>query len=68
MERRKPGPAPKGDRILVNYKLPRHLVEALRAEAVRYGMTMTDFLGETLAEKLEVSYMDQEALPLSTTS
>lgn len=68
MERRKPGPRPKGDRHLVNYRLPRHLTSALQKEAARRGMTATDLVGETLARELEVPYMDQEALPLSTTS
>jgi hypothetical protein len=68
MERRKPGPVPKGNRILVNYRLPAHLVDAVREQAKQRGMTATDLVGEAVAANVGVPYMDQEGLPLADAS
>ena len=68
MERRKPGPVPKGDRRLVNFKLPTHLIEAMKSHAERRGMTATDLVGELLAAEVGVPYLLQEGLPLNKAS
>lgn len=68
MERKKPGPAPKGDRRLVNFKLPVHLIDAMKLHAAREGMTATDFVGELLAAQVGVPYQIQEGLPLNKAS
>lgn len=66
MERRKPGRKSKGDRVLVRGYLPRPLVEAMKSEAARRGMTLTDFMGRLAASELEMTYdVPQEALPIS---
>ena len=62
MERRKPGPPSKGDREQVRARVPVPLLDALKAEAARRGVTFNDFIGETLAEVVGGPYRDQEAL------
>lgn len=68
MERRKPGRKPKGDRRLVNYRMPTHLITAIREEAARRGMTATDFVGELVAAEVGVPYQLQEGLQLDKAS
>lgn len=68
MERKKTGRPSKGDRKLVNYRLPRHLTEALEERARARGMTLTDLVGETLARECGVTYQLQEGLPLRDAS
>ena len=62
MERKKPGPPSKGEREQVRARVPVPLLDALRAEAARRGMTFNDFIGETLADVVGVPYTDQEGL------
>lgn len=64
MERKKPGPPSKGDRRLVNFKLPVHLIAAMKSHAAGRGMTATDLIGELLAAEIGVPYQPQEGLPL----
>ena len=68
MERRKPGRPSKGERRLVNFKLPVALLEAMKAHAARRGMTATDLVGELLAAELGLPYQTQEGLPLNKAS
>lgn len=68
MERRKIGRPSRGDRRQVKVLMPRKLADALMAEAQRRGTTMTDFIGETVAQEIGLPYMEQEALPTSTAS
>ncbi|MGH3499455.1 MAG: hypothetical protein ACRDQA_00925, partial [Nocardioidaceae bacterium] len=63
MERRKPGPPSKGDRVLMGCRVPRRFKEALLTEATRRGMTLNDLVGETLAEIVDAPYYpNQEVL------
>lgn len=64
----KPGRPSKGNRDPLYVLMPVHLLEALRSRAKSQGMTVTDLVGETLAHELDVSYMEQEALPTSKAS
>jgi predicted DNA binding CopG/RHH family protein len=64
VEHKKTGRPSKGDRRMIAYKLPTHLIEATREHAARRGITVTDLIGELLAAEVGVPYMDQEALPL----
>lgn len=68
MERRKPGRPSKGEREVLYARLPVPLMEALRFRAAGCGMTVNDFVGETLSKELDASYTDQEALPLQNAS
>jgi hypothetical protein len=68
MERRKPGRPSKGDRRLVNFKLPVALVEAMKVHAAQHGMTATDLVGELIAAKVGMPYQVQEGLPLNKAS
>ena len=65
MQRRGPGRPNKGDRVLVRGFLPRPLADALKNEAARRGMTLTDLLGVIAAEATGVPYTTQEGLPIS---
>lgn len=68
MERKKTGRPPRGDRRLANFRLPVHLLAALKAHAANRGMTVTDLVGEALAAEVGVPYMPQEGLPLDRAS
>lgn len=68
MERKKPGPAPRGDRRMANFRLPVHLLDALREHAAAQGMTATDFVGQLIADEVGVPYLAQEGLPLTKAS
>jgi hypothetical protein len=53
----------KGPRREVRAQLPIPLVEAVYSDAERRGMTVTDWLGETLSREVHVPYyFTQEAL------
>jgi hypothetical protein len=65
MEPKKPGRKSKGDRCQVNTLQPRALVNAAAAKAARHGMTLTDYVGQLLADDLGMTYQAQEALSLS---
>lgn len=62
MERRKPGPPSKGPRVQLKARMPERLYAAAIAEAERRGMTLTDLVGESLADLTGVPYITQEAL------
>lgn len=68
MERKKTGRPSKGDRKLAGYKLPVALLEAMSRYAAEHGMTMTDLVGESVADRIGVPYMPQEGLPLTKAS
>ncbi|MGH3616311.1 MAG: hypothetical protein ACRDRK_27695 [Pseudonocardia sp.] len=68
MERKKPGPPSKSNRRLVNFKLPVHLIDAMKVHAAQHGMTATDLIGELLAAEVGVPYQLQEGLPLNRAS
>lgn len=65
VERKKPGRRSKGDRCQVNTRQPRVLAARAEAEAARRGMTMTDFIGQLLAEAVGIPYDPQEAIKIS---
>ncbi|MBN9748628.1 hypothetical protein DMP23_47465 [Amycolatopsis sp. A1MSW2902] len=65
MERKKPGRRSKGDRRQVNTRQPRVLAEAAEADAARCGLTLTDWIGMLIAERVGMSYEQQEGLTLS---
>ena len=62
MEQRKTGRPSKGPRKALRPRLPEPLFDAVRAEALRRGMTMNDLVGEALADLTGVPYAQQEAL------
>lgn len=68
VERKKPGRKSKGDRCQVNTRQPRVLTEAAEAEAARRGMTMTNFVGQLLADAVGLPYQSQGELPLKTSA
>jgi predicted HicB family RNase H-like nuclease len=68
MERKKTGRPPKGERTLVNFRVPPTLHQAAKERAQEQGMTMNDFLGELLSAELGVPYQSQEGLPLTKAS
>jgi len=65
VEHKKPGRKSRGDRRQVNTRQPRVLAEAAEAEAARCGMTLTDWIGTLMAERLGMTYELQEAMKLS---
>jgi hypothetical protein len=68
MERKKAGRPPRGVRKMAAYKLPVALLEAMSRHAAEHGMTVTDLVGEALADRVGVPYMPQEGLPLNKAS
>lgn len=62
VERKKPGPPSKGPRVQLKARMPEQLYAAALQEAARRGMTLTDFVGELIAESTGVPYSFQEAL------
>jgi hypothetical protein len=64
MERKRIGRPPKGDRRMIAARLPRPLADAVGEYAAHNGVTVNDLIGELLAERVGMPYMDQEALPL----
>jgi predicted HicB family RNase H-like nuclease len=68
MERKKTGRPSKGDRTLVNFRVPRELHQAAKQRAEERGMTLNDFLGELLADKVGVPYQQQGGLALDKAS
>jgi hypothetical protein len=56
MEERKRGRPSKGPRKSINVFLPLDLSEALQETAARDGMTMTDVVGEAIAERVGTPY------------
>lgn len=58
----------KGPREQLNVRLPVRLHEAIRLAAARDGMTVNDFVGHALADKVGDRYVEQEALPLPETA
>jgi hypothetical protein len=68
MERKKTGRPSKGDRTQTTFKLPTPLLAAAKRYAAEHGMTVTDLVGETLAERVGTTYQTQEGLPLNKAS
>lgn len=68
MERRKPGRPSKGDRVNTSFRLPTHLMTALKERAAHQGMTVTDLVGKLVATEVGLPYMPQEGLPLDRAS
>lgn len=68
MERKKTGRPPRGVRKQAAYKLPVALLEAMSRYAAEHGMTVTDLVGESVADRVGVPYMPQEGLPLTKAS
>ncbi len=62
VERRKPGRPSKGPRVQLKARMPEQLYAAALEEAARRGMTLTDFVGELIADSTGVPYTAQEAL------